>query len=90
MKELQPFCSFAFDSKRQLPIVAAVMSSIDYGRNNSHCCLCCSPLKQKMAGRADVLERDLLLAIYREVTSNAGHTGRQPDPEVRNSTCSCL
>lgn len=41
-----------------------------------------------MGGRADVLERDLLLAVYREITSCAGLVNRQPRPEVRTSLAS--
>jgi len=35
-----------------------------------------------LGGRNDFLERDLMLAFYREITSNAGHTRRQTAPQI--------
>jgi hypothetical protein len=37
---------------------------------------------QNLGGRNDFLERDLMLAFYREITSNAGHARRQTAPQV--------
>jgi hypothetical protein len=38
---------------------------------------------QTLTGEASTKERNVLLAIYREVTANASHANRQPAPQVQ-------
>lgn len=39
-------------------------------------------VEQNLGGRNDFLERDLMLAFYREIASNAAHARRQTAPQV--------